>query len=397
MASAVACAAAMLAMPVAVPTALADGECQAGVKNYVMTRPWTSDLFELETLHERATGAGVTVAVVDSGVDDDNPHLKGALLEGASYVDLDKSHGMEDTYNHGTIIAGIIAARKVEGSAVEGLAPGVRIIPIRVFEALREEQGHTVGAPSMETVAEGVHLAVERGAKVINVSMSDTRDIPQMREAIEFAESHGALIVASAGNKLTASNTKDGTRYPAAYPQVLGVTAVDTSLAPTDDSVHGPQVDVAAPGMSVASTIPSGLDCVFSSDAASASYATAYASAQAALIAERYPDETPAQWRQRIKATANRVDPDRRTDEVGWGVIDPLSSLEVELGDGLRGPDLEGNASEQVAQTTQSKPVLLDPLVDGNAGMKLLASLMVIGTAVLCAVSWLLPHRRKRS
>ncbi|MBW3081114.1 S8 family serine peptidase [Bifidobacterium sp. 79T10] len=360
------------------------GQCQAGVENSITQTPWTNTLFELDQLHHHATGAGVTVAVIDSGVDTDNPHLDGAVTPGMSLIPDDPSNGMADTYNHGTAVAGIIAARPVDGSQVQGIAPEATILPIRVFQDIREENGRQTGAPSMEDVASAVTYAVDHGARVINISLSDIRDIPEMRQAVSYAESHGSLIVASAGNRLTSSTTKDGERYPAAYPEVVGVTALDTTLNPTNDSVHGDQVDVAAPGADVATTVPGGLDCVFATDAASSSFATAYVSGEAALIASAHPDETPEQWRQRILTTANRTNPDQRDDQTGWGVMDPLNAIDVTLSPHLRGPAGGGRHA-----STAQDPIVLHPVKDANAQVKRIVAITAIGLAALWGVAFL--------
>lgn len=362
-------------------------QCQAGVENYIRNTPWTNDLFDLDALHRNYTGEGVTVAVIDSGISPNNPHLKDAVVEGTSFVPNDSSKGLHDVYAHGTIVAGIIGARRIPNSAVVGIAPGVRLMPIRVFEALREENGQTVGNANLYTLADAIRYAVDHGAKVINLSMSDTHDIPQMREAVEYASSHGALVVASAGNRLTSASTVDGMRYPAAYPQVLGVSAVNPNLAASDDAVHGAQVDVAAPGDNIASTVPFGVDCAFSG-ASNTSYATAYVSGQAALIAARYPQETPAQWKQRILVTANRAHPDRRDDRYGWGIIDPAASLQVVLAGNLRGPDLNGESTPPRMQQSQDG-IVLAPQTDPNAQAKRVAMILIIVTAMVCAFSWL--------
>lgn len=374
----------------------AESEC---TPDHITDRPWTADLFELDQLHEQATGRGVLVAIIDSGVDGTNPHLQDAIMEGASYLKDDASHGAVDEYGHGTTIAGIVAARKIDGSEVVGLAPDAKIISIRTFKALQQdEEGNTIGGPSLEDTAEGIRLATLRGAKVINVSLSvaDTND--KLREAVTFAEQHGALVVASAGNRKTANEPSDGLRYPAAYPEVLGVTALDTSLqAPADDSISGPHVDVAAPGMLVASAKANGVDCTFS-DTAASSYATAFVSAQAALIAEKYPNETPAQWRQRIKASANRSSPDQRNEKTGWGIIDPISSLTIELTSGSRGPDIQGTSggnSMAAASGAEEAAILLRPLVDPYADLKLVVSLVTLGALAFCTIAWMIRMARQ--
>ncbi len=368
--------------------AKANAQCRAGVKNYVTEQPWTTDLYQYSMLHTYATGEGVTVAVIDSGVNTANPHFQGAIVDGTSFLKDDITNGAGDTYGHGTVVAGIIAARKIDGSTVQGLAPDAKIMPIRVFETIKEEQGHTTGGPQLETIAEAVHLAVDRKANIINISMSDVRDVPAMREAVTYAESRGVLIVASAGNRQTASDTTAGLRYPAAYPEVLGVSAADMALHVTDDSLHGPQVDVVAPGMNIASTIPDGVDCVFAQDAPASSYATAFVSAQAALIAQAHPDETPAQWRQRIRATANRSHPDKRSDMEGWGVVDPLNSITVQLSNNLRGPDEWGQIpNHTMAMPQTDTAIILKPLGNPDARAKTIIGIFVICVLVLSAIS----------
>lgn len=368
-------------------------QCQAGIENYITDTPWTNTLFNVEALHQQSTGKGVTVAVIDSGVSTENPHLADAVVEGKSYIPGDDSKGRKDVYSHGTIVAGIIGARRVKGSSVVGIAPDAKIMPIRVFEALRQENGQTTGNADMFTLADGVRYAADHGAKVINISMSDTHDLPAMQDAVKYATKHGALVVASAGNRLTSSSTVDGMRYPAAYPEVVGVSAVTMELTSTEDAIHGTQVDVVAPGANVASTIPSGVDCGFD-DGSSTSYATAFVSGQAALIAERYPDETPAQWKQRILATANRSHPDERDDEYGWGVIDPIASLNVALSDNLRGPKANGQTTQlQADRPTES--VTLTSQHDPNALAKQIVMMMTIVTVVICATAWLHTLRRR--
>lgn len=277
---------------------------------------------------QTATGAGVLVAVVDSGVDTRNPHLTRAVRPGTDLVGgAGGAPGTTDVWGHGTALAGIIAARKIEGSGLVGLAKQADILPVRVFVADDAQAADAGTGPSAQRIAEGIRWAAGHGAQIINVSQSTNVDTPALRYAVRAATAAGALVVASAGNRDTAENKEDHVRYPAAYPEVLGVAAVDADLQPTTASIHGPQVDVAAPGASVLAPRPGGGDCVLGDTAPSSSYATAYASAAAALLAERFPDETPAQWKHRLEVTAARAGADVRTDETGWGVIRPDEAL----------------------------------------------------------------------
>ena len=135
------------------------------------------------------------------------------------------------------------------------------------------------------------------------------------------------MVVASAGNRLTTQDTADSPRYPAADDGVLAVTAVNAKDAVTDASIHGAHVDVAAPGTDVLTSYFGTGDCMLAGDKASTSFATAYVSAAAALVAERFPDETPAQWAYRLEVTASRPIVGKRDNRVGWGVIRPYDAL----------------------------------------------------------------------
>ncbi|WP_188037822.1 S8 family serine peptidase, partial [Actinotalea sp. JY-7885] len=276
---------------------------------------------------ERATGAGVTVAVVDSGVDVRNAHLTSAVVPGADVVGMggDPS-GWSDSAGHGTAVAGIIGARPVAGSGLVGLAPEATILPVRIYYD-DSDQGAAAGV-DVQTgrIAQGILWAAENGAQIINVSISSTTDDPALRDAVRVATERGSLVVASAGNRATAEDTSDSPRYPAAYEEALAVTAVDAGDSATQDAIHGPHVEIAAPGTDVITTYHAAGDCVLGGEV-STSYATAYVSAAAALVAQAHPQETPAQWAHRLMVTAARFTVDQRDDWVGWGVVRPPAAL----------------------------------------------------------------------
>jgi subtilisin family serine protease len=105
------------------------------------------------------------------------------------------------------------------------------------------------------------------------------------------------------------------------------VAAVDVDDQPTQDSIHGAHVDVVAPGTNILTAFHAAGDCMLSGEEASTSFATAYVSAAAALLAERYPQESPAQWAYRLEVTAARAQPAERDDLVGWGIVRPDQAL----------------------------------------------------------------------
>ncbi|MGO1854222.1 MAG: S8 family serine peptidase [Microbacteriaceae bacterium] len=321
------------------PVSAAGDVCKPG--NVVLTPQTPPALVALgaEAVASRATGQGVTVAVVDSGIDVHNPHLTDAVVGGVNLVgDDERSDGLSDPHGHGTVVAGEIAARRVSGSGVVGLAPDATLLSVRVFRSDSEEDREKGFGPTPERIAAGIRWAVDHGASVINVSMSMQQNAPQLRAAVQYADARGALVVASGGNRASTPDAPDDVRFPAGYPEALGVTAAGANGRATDDSVHGPQVDVAAPGASVLSTATGAGDCLYSEDAPSASFATGYASATAALVAQAHPSEPPAAWAYRLTATAVRSDPDRRDDVDGWGFIQPLAAIDLLPDASTRGP-----------------------------------------------------------
>lgn len=291
-------------------------------------------------VRRRATGAGVVVAVVDSGVDRRNVHLGKAVLPGRSFVPGDTSPGWTDAYGHGTAIAGIIAARPVPKSGVVGLAPGVRILPVRVFVGPGTDVP-PADRPRVDRIAEGIRWAANNGADIINVSMSSPTSDPALEQSVKLARSKGALVVASVGNRTDqGAQTEAGSRpapdgqprYPAALQGVLGATAADLGGAEFD-AVTGPHVDVAAPGSLVLTTFFEAGDCLLAKDKTSTSFATGYVSAAAALLREAFPKADADVLAYRLQATATGALTGARTNVAGWGLIRPLDALSLTVTD----------------------------------------------------------------
>lgn len=313
--------------------------CEDGKEQFTVEVPTALATLQAERTAVRATGSGILVAVVDSGVDASNAHLASIIVPGKNFVDDGTaSDGTTDRSGHGTAIAGIIAAQRVRKSGVVGLAPGAKILPVRVFATDSDQDKELGRGPDSARVAAGIRYAVGRGAQIINVSLSDVADRPDLRSAVAFAASHGSLVVASGGNRQTTTDTTDSVRYPAGYPGALGVTATGENNLVDDASIHGPQVDVSAPGLSVLTADALGGDCVFATSSASSSFATAYVSAAAALVADALPSIGPAGWKYRLEATASRAGADRRDDTNGWGLIQPYEAVTAILDSTSPGP-----------------------------------------------------------
>lgn len=315
---------------------------QCTAETRVTQTPPALETLQSDTAWSLTRGAGVTVAVVDSGIAA-NPHLDAVVLPGVNLVpDGTDGSGRTDQYGHGTVIAGQIAAQTITGSGVQGLAPAAKILPIRVYAGVSDQVREAGFGPSTARMAEGIRAAADRGAQIINVSMSTTEKNGALADAVAYAAGRGSLVVASAGNRDSDAaveiDENDGPRYPAGFSGAIGVAATGAEGTVTKASIHGTHVRLSAPGQQIASTWPLGGDCVVAANEPATSYAAAYVSAAAALVASAHPDETPAQWAYRLEATAVRAQPDTRSNTSGWGVVQPYDAIVLVPGSGLRGP-----------------------------------------------------------
>jgi membrane-anchored mycosin MYCP len=295
--------------PTPVPTEPGPSQ-QCGDSNQVTKKvksvPWAQKALDWGSVWPLTKGKGVKVAVVDSGVDG-NPQLAGKVTA----INL-TSTGFQDCSGegHGTAIAGIIAAGvQAQGNPFEGVAPDAKILSVKVFT---ETQSN-----SSATMAQGIRDATLLGAQVINVSMT-TRSSPVLRSAVNFALGKNVVIVASGGNDT--QQTGVGPFYPASYPGVLSVGAVDQSGALAPFSDQRSRVAVTAPGVGITSAAPGGYSV---NSLSGTSFATAFVSGIAALVRARYPSLTGAEVVARIKETA-----DGNTGPgTGDGLVNPLQAV----------------------------------------------------------------------
>ncbi|MEU7556362.1 type VII secretion-associated serine protease mycosin [Streptomyces sp. NPDC044571] len=275
---------------------------------------WHLDAMNADGIWKISTGKGVTVAVIDSGVDR-IPELEGQVLPGKDYATSHSGDEREDYQNHGTTMAALIAGtgKHPSGDGAFGLAPGSKILPIRVPHELNKTR-------SIWT--EAIRYAADSEAKVISISMATEEDDPARVEAVKYALSKGKLIFAGVGND---GDTLNKVMYPAATPGVVGVGAVGPDGAATKESQHGPQVDISAPGIDIV-TACGGKTGVCKNHGTSD--ATALTSASAALLWSAHPDWTNNQVLRVLLNTAGKADDGKeRNDYLGYGIVRPKIAL----------------------------------------------------------------------
>ena len=284
----------------------------AGENDPLRYQQWGLDRVPFESAWSVSRGRGVTVAVVDSGVEADHQDLAGSVRAGIDFV-KPGGDGRIDPNGHGTHVAGIIAAHVDNALGIAGAAPDVNILPVRVLDAN--------GGGAASNVAKGVIWAADHGARVINLSLGGGL-APGIQQAMQYANSKGAVVLAAGGNNGQAGNSP---MYPAAYPEAIAVAAIDTDRSHPTFGNTGSYIDVAAPGVGIVSTWGSSPTAYAS--ATGTSMATPFASAEAALIISTNPSLSSARVTQILESTATDLGP-RGVDPIfGHGLINPNAAV----------------------------------------------------------------------
>lgn len=332
-------------------------------------KPWANDYLKLDEARKFATGAGVTVAVIDTGV---NGSPRVPAEPGGDFVDAG-GNGMSDCDAHGTLTASIIAGRPSPTDGFIGVAPDARLLSLRQTSMAFQPKGSrqdpndpntTQTAGSIRSLARSVVHAANLGAQVINISEAAcykvTRRIDEasLGAAINYAVNvKGAVIVVAAGNtgQDCSQNPPPDPSIPAdprgwkqvqtivspAWydPLVLTVGSIGQNGQPSNFSMSGPWLGAAAPGENLVALGYDGapINATPGEDGPvplnGTSFSAAYVSGVAALVKQRFPDLTPAQVINRITSTARH--PGGGVDNyVGAGVVDPVAALTWEIPEG---------------------------------------------------------------
>ncbi|MEU0408656.1 type VII secretion-associated serine protease mycosin [Streptomyces griseorubiginosus] len=347
---------------------------------------WALKALNAESVWKLSKGSGVTVAVIDDGVNADHVDLQGNVLAGKDFMDGGSPTPAAGD-SHGTGMAAIIAGHgHGANSGVMGLAPEAKILPIREFGT---------GGPGLPV---SIRYAVDHGASVINVSQcfdsSSQENLDKVSAAVAYALSRDVLVVGGAGNDGNSSRC-----YPAAAPGALGVGAVKNDGLIWEKSNSGDFVALTAPGTNIVSANGSGNGYHAGTGT---SDATAYTAAAAALIRSKYPDLTAGQVANRLVKTAALPKaedgislPDK---SYGYGIIQPLAALKDDIPAGSKyGPltvpeSLKGKPAASSASASGEEQEKAD-----QKAMLIWAVIGVVGLAVVGLIVFLVVRASKRN
>ncbi|MFD5973605.1 type VII secretion-associated serine protease mycosin [Streptomyces bacillaris] len=327
------CAAAVLALTPAAP-AHADA---------IRDQQWALAALHTDRAWQTTKGAGITVAVLDTGVDGSHPDLVGQVLPGKDLVGFGATRGDSSWALHGTAMAGIIAGRgngPGRADGVLGIAPEVKILPVRVILESKDPARAKARKTRGTALADGIRWAADNGADVINLSLGDDSESahpdPGEDSAIQYALSKGISVVASAGN---GGEKGDRISYPAAYPGVIAVAAVDEYGTHASFSTRRWYATVSAPGVDIVVANPDGHYYIEWGTSAAA----AFVSGAVALVRAAHPGLDPAQIKKLLADTARDAPDGGRDDARGYGMVDPAEAIEA--GSRLRPGDLGAQAA----------------------------------------------------
>ncbi|AEV82494.1 Furin [Actinoplanes sp. SE50] len=281
---------------------------------------WPRTMLSIDSATSFSRGGGVVVAVLSTGVRAGQRQLAGRVLAGRDAV---RNQGAADTdcTGIGTQVAGVIAADRADGSPVLGLAGKATILPVRVTG--------DDGTVQPAALSRGISFAVQAGADVIVVAEPAYQDSAALRDAVAAAVAADVPVIAAAGD-LGAAQDANPTPFPATYPGVIGVGAIDQNGAIFPKSQHGPYVDLVAPGVAVP-TLQGG-------DGASAglveadgtALAAGYVGATAALVRARFGRLPVAEVTRQLTASAS---PTVTGDAFGAGVVNPSAAVTGRVSD----------------------------------------------------------------
>jgi type VII secretion-associated serine protease mycosin len=338
---------------------------------------WFDSMAIQQVAWPHTEGKGVTVAVLDTGVNASLPEFRGGVVLPGVNFKGGGGDGRQDTdtqNGHGTGMASLIAAQGGGRSGWVGVAPGAKILPIKV------DVGDWVNMPK------AIHYAVDHKAKVISISQGSAavgqpNGCPaEIQEGVTYAAEHDVVILAAAGNSGDGINDRE---YPSGCPGVVGVGAFDHNGDPWERTQRQSYVAVSGPGAQVGSL---GKDGRLYHYGNGTSQATAIAAGAVALIRAKFPNESARQIVQRIIATATDVGPPGRDNQLGYGAVSLRHAMTANVPSNAPNPVYERLDKVLAAQKKQQPRSHSEPATSGKKSSSNSSVLLLVGGIVVLVV-----------
>lgn len=307
--------------------------------------PWGQRLVNPPRLWSLTRGEGQTVAVIGTGVDKQNAQFgPGQVLGGAGTAD-------SDCDGRGTIAAGIVGAQPANETTFAGVAPGVKLLPLRYTES---NGSASDGGGDPGALAGAIDTAVDRGAGVILVAVPAGSDSPALGAALAHAKSRGAVVISAAAATQQGAHT-----YPTASKDVLAVGSTDESGAPVQTEA-GDYLGISAPGANLVSTSAGGGGAVAHRwPITDPSLAAAYVAGVAALVRSAHPELKGEEVVNRLELTASRPPSGAHDSRRGWGMVDAYAAVSSTLPANAPAPSaaaVRSELPEVVPAAAQARP-----------------------------------------
>ncbi len=384
---------------------------------------WLGAPLYITQAQRTSNGSGVTVALLDTGVDPAQPDIAGSVITGPDFTKSGEKPGGPDYGIHGTAMASLIVGHGHGPGGADGIlgvAPGARLLSVRVTldatDPLATDSAITSGLPA--AIAAGIMYAVRSGAQVIDLPLDPGQSLPTLlastapapapgtpptpaqfaeqaaaggsaaeKAAVSFALSKGVVLVAPAGDNGTGT---DAANFPASYPGVISVGAFDSQIVKAPFTSHQSYVTLTAAGSGMTAAIPGGYATVSSTSAASA-----VVTGIVAMIKSVYPELTPAQITQALTSSTMFHPAGGLTDGSGHGTVDAARALAAAAAIAKPGPPRAGTGA--VPRALPAAPAV--PFIDKSLAKTLLRdaliSLAVLVVLLVPIVAYALVRRRR--
>ncbi|GIL25633.1 hypothetical protein NUM_08870 [Actinocatenispora comari] len=362
---------------------------------------WYLEALQAHQAQRISTGTGVTIAVIDSGIDSSRPALKDQLVAGKCFGTAQDIEPTWDPNGHGTAMAGLIAGNGKDPRHILGVAPGAKLMPLCV-------SGENVTDNTLfKDITPAIRYAVDHGAKVINLSLgadesrADRGTVAKLHAAISYAEHHDVVVVAAAGN----TGQDEKTPSPARLPGVVAVGGSTQSGAHWKGSVPGTEIALTAPAENLLTTDTKTVedpekgprDTTGYKTAGGTSSATALVSGAAALVRAKYPTLDAANVINRLIKTADHKGAPGRNPQYGYGIVDPVKALTAHVDPVKSNPLGQLDAPAAGSSSSKAAAAPAETSSSGNVGVWIAVGAAVLAIIIVLIIVLAVRARRRKA